>query len=106
MARDDACWSSGRSDPGVTASLIAVSPDRYHTLSLTDRGRRVMTGSDGVIRMAPPPIAMPSLAPHFDRYGGRSWRRLSEVERLAALEDDESDARREGWELLRRRRRR
>ena len=91
-------------DAAVAASLIAVSPDRYHTLSLTERGRRVMTGSDGVVRMAPPAIAMPSLAPRFESYGGRSWRRLSDVELLAALEDDDPDARREGWEMLRRRR--
>ncbi len=90
-------------DAAVAASLIAVSPDRYGRLSLTERGRQVMTATDGVIRMAPPTSVMPSLARRFDRYG-RSWRGRSDAELLAALEDDDPDARRESWELLRRRR--
>ena len=90
-------------DAAVAASLIAVSPDRYHRLSLTERGRQVMTASDGVIRMAAPASAMPSLARHVDRYG-RWWRGRSDEELFAALEDDDPDARRESWELLRRRR--
>jgi ATP-dependent DNA helicase RecQ len=90
-------------DAAVAASLLAVSPDRYHTLSLTERGRRVMTATDDVIRMAPPPMVMPSLPSRFDHYGRRSWRRLSDVELPAALEDDDPDARRESWEMLRRR---
>ena len=49
-------------DAGVAAGLIAVSPDRYRTLSLTPSGRDVMSGRSQELTIAPPsPLGRPSL---------------------------------------------
>ena len=53
-------------DAATAAGLIAVSSDKYRTLSLTTLGRDVMTGRTEDLRVTPP-IRVPGLS---------SWRRL------------------------------
>jgi ATP-dependent DNA helicase RecQ len=50
-------------DAVVAAQLVTVSPDQYRTLALTPRGREVMGGRGGVLRLTapdPPLAALPS----------------------------------------------
>jgi ATP-dependent DNA helicase RecQ len=55
-------------DAVVAAQLVTVSPDQYRTLALTPRGREVMGGRGGVLRLTapdPPLAALPSrFGPH------------------------------------------
>ena len=45
---------AGWIDSAIRAGLIAVSPDEYRTLRLTDRGRDVLTGKASDIEVMPP----------------------------------------------------
>ena len=57
-------------DAGVAAGLIAVSNDRYRTLSLTAHGRDVMSGRAENLRMSSP-VRTPRLSsPRHSRVGG------------------------------------
>jgi len=66
----------------ISAGLIAVSTDKYRTLSLTDQGRELMRGRIKDFRMRRP-VRIASLAalrdddvfPFRRRSGGRSRRR-------------------------------
>jgi ATP-dependent DNA helicase RecQ len=63
-------------DAGIAAGLIAVSNDRYRTLSLTAHGRDVMSGRTENLRISSP-VRVPRLSSrrHFRVDGGAAHRR-------------------------------
>jgi ATP-dependent DNA helicase RecQ len=63
-------------DAGIAAGLIAVSNDRYRTLSLTAHGRDVMSGRTENLRISSP-VGPPRLSSrrHFRVDGGAAHRR-------------------------------
>jgi ATP-dependent DNA helicase RecQ len=68
---------AGWIESALRAGLMAVSPDEYRTLSLTGRGRDVLTGRAANIEVIPPGDirAWERRARDFDRAGWRSRRR-------------------------------
>ena len=68
-------------DAGVAAGLIAISPDRYRTLSLTAHGREVMSGRTEDLRISSP-IRSPRLFSrrHLGVGGRAAYRRRRRFE--------------------------
>jgi ATP-dependent DNA helicase RecQ len=90
-------------DAAAAAQLIAVSDDRYRTLSLTPKGREVMAGHGAMVRMTPPRPLPDRFGPHRVRLRDRE---LDDVALDLELEsyDDRLGSRR-AWEAFIRRRR-